>query len=39
MSFWEMLVQQDNVAFTENGDRALKSSLSGCGDLLFFFVM
>lgn len=36
MSFWEMLVQQDNVAFTENGDRALKSSLSGCGDLLFF---
>lgn len=36
MSFWEMLVQQDNVTFTENGDRALKSSLSGCGDLLFF---
>lgn len=36
MSFWEMLVQQDNIAFTENGDRALKSSLSGCGDLLFF---
>lgn len=36
MSFWEMLVQQDNVVFTENGDRALKSSLSGCGDLLFF---
>lgn len=36
MSFWEMLVQQDNVTFTENGDRALKSSLSGCADFMFF---
>lgn len=36
MSFWEMLVQQNNVTYTENGDKALKSSLSGCSDLLFF---
>lgn len=36
MTFWEMLVQQDNIAFTENGDRALKSSMSGCADLMFF---
>ena len=36
MSFWEMILQQNNITFTENGDRALKSSMSGCVDFMFF---